>query len=204
MLYIVCILSSIISFVIYSVCNILYTYRSRLTAVLDSCHSGTGLDLPYEWTDRGWREEVNPCFCASDVQMFSGCTDDGTSCDVGASLGASGGALTNAFCSILRGNSCPTYVQLLDLLRRRMRESGLRQHPLLASTQPFDFNRPFHLEDAVANRNRQLGRVVRRKFPPRVQADPLRPMLFGNATMGGMAGAAAGVLGGIFLADMFS
>jgi hypothetical protein len=176
---------------------------ARLTAVLDSCHSGTGLDLPFEWTDRGWKEEVNPFFVTADVQMFSGCTDDGTSCDIGAIQGAAGGALTTAFCSILRANPCPTYVELLASLRRRMRESGLKQHPLLASTQAFDFNRPFHLEDAVPNSNRQLGRVVKRHFPPRGQPDPLRGMLFGDGRAGGLAAAAVGVLGGVMLADMF-
>jgi len=32
---------------------------SRLTCLMDSCHSGTGLDLPYTWTKgRGWKEDV--------------------------------------------------------------------------------------------------------------------------------------------------
>ena len=55
----------------------------RLTALMDSCHSGTGLDLPYSWEPRfgGWREETNPYHSLGDVQMISGCEDDDVSCD---------------------------------------------------------------------------------------------------------------------------
>merc|ERR1711874_819177 len=53
----------------------------RLTAVMDCCHSGTGLDLPFTYTDRGWREETNPYHSQGDVQMFSGCEDHDTSAD---------------------------------------------------------------------------------------------------------------------------
>jgi hypothetical protein len=44
-------------------------------ALLDSCHSGTGLDLPFTWQPRqgGWREETNPYHSLGDVQMISGC-----------------------------------------------------------------------------------------------------------------------------------
>lgn len=49
----------------------------RLTAVMDCCHSGTGLDLPFIWnpTEFSWREELNPFFVPSDVQLFSGSVD---------------------------------------------------------------------------------------------------------------------------------
>ncbi|CAE8652612.1 unnamed protein product, partial [Polarella glacialis] len=53
---------------------------TRLTALLDCCHSGTCLDLPFKLSkSQGWREETNPFHSPGDVQMFSGCTDEGTS-----------------------------------------------------------------------------------------------------------------------------
>merc|ERR1719499_2672641 len=63
----------------------------RLTAVMDCCHSGTGLDLPFSWTGRGWREETNPFHSRGDVQLFSGCADDDTSADATGAWGAAGG-----------------------------------------------------------------------------------------------------------------
>merc|ERR1719253_519635 len=74
----------------------------RLTAVMDCCHSGTGLDLPYSWTGRAWEEETNPFHCCADVQLFSGCEDEDCSADAMSSYGAAGGAMTVAFCDVLR------------------------------------------------------------------------------------------------------
>merc|ERR1719453_2359897 len=88
----------------------------KLIAVMDCCHSGTGLDLPYTWTGRGWREETNPYFSAGDVQMFSGCEDNDTSSDAATAYGAAGGAMTTAFCNALRSNPCPSYPQLMSML----------------------------------------------------------------------------------------
>lgn len=55
----------------------------RLTAIMDCCHSGTGLDLPYTWQARSgrWLQDENPSLAAGDVQLFSGCQDHQTSAD---------------------------------------------------------------------------------------------------------------------------
>ena len=113
-----------------------------------------------------------PPSCA---QLFSGCEDEGTSCDVGGGFrSAPGGALTTAFCEALRRNPCPTYIELISALNRIMRERGFKQRPQLTSTQRFDCDRPFLLEDVVPNSNERLGRVVRRRFAssPRQSSDP--------------------------------
>merc|ERR1712110_69413 len=100
----------------------------RLTAVLDCCHSGTGLDLPFRLSkSQGWREETNPYHSLADVQMFSGCTDEGTSADIKAMYSAPGGAMTTAFCEVLRKDQSPGYVEFMKLLSHELREKGLKQ-----------------------------------------------------------------------------
>ncbi|CAD7972091.1 unnamed protein product [Amoebophrya sp. A25] len=73
------------------------------TAIIDACHSGTALDLPWTWQGdkQLWREDWNPFFTRGDCVMFSGCQDDQTSSDGGHDLyGRRGGALTTAFCAV--------------------------------------------------------------------------------------------------------
>ena len=72
----------------------------RMTAVMDCCHSGTGMDLPFTWTQRGWACDDNPCHSMGDVQLFSGCEDHQTSADVQSLSGGAGGAMTNAFIGV--------------------------------------------------------------------------------------------------------
>merc|ERR1712070_161291 len=102
--------------------------------------------------------------------------------------------MTTAFCDSLRTNPCPTYIDLIQILNKLLRRRGFRQRAQLTSTQCFDFERPFLLTDVVPNSNPQLGRLVRRKFPPRARKmdGPLADML----------GIGAGVIGGMMLADM--
>ena len=90
---------------------------------MDCCHSGTGLDLPYEWcpVQAAWREEVNPYHTRGDVQLFSGCSDKGAESDAARYYQSTNGALTQAFCAYLRENPCPTYPQLLDGLSGHIR-----------------------------------------------------------------------------------
>jgi len=171
---------------------------AKLTAVMDCCHSGTGLDLPFTWTDRGWREEVNPFYSLGDVQMFSGCEDDDTSSDASTSYGSAGGAMTTAFCDVLRQNPCPTYPELMMMLHTSLRRRGFSQRPQLTSSQQFEFRRPFILSDILPNMNSNVGRVYRKKFPPRP-----RPMKGPLADMLGIGVAmAGGIIGGMLLGEM--
>ncbi|CAJ1440356.1 unnamed protein product, partial [Effrenium voratum] len=98
----------------------------RLTGVLDCCHSGTGLDLPFTWDMRRgmWREEVNPFHSQGDVLMFSGCEDDDTSSDAANMYSAPGGAMTTAFCDVLRRTRNPIYPQLLQMLHHSLSHKG--------------------------------------------------------------------------------
>jgi hypothetical protein len=175
----------------------------RLTAVMDCCHSGTGLDLPYSWMGRGWKEDTNPFHTLGDVQMFSGCADDDTSSDAATAYGAAGGAMTTAFCDVLRANPGLPYSHLIQQLNNTMARRGFSQRAQLTSSQAFDFNRPFLLEDIIPNSNQTVGRTFRRKFPPqpRRMEGPLADMLgIGMAVMGGMmlGDLAGGLLGALF------
>lgn len=140
----------------------------RLTVVMDCCHSGTGLDLPFTWTPGGWREETNPCHSSGDVVLFSGCSDGSCSAEA-AVLGEIGGAMTTAFCDVLR-HTGPRQLacgQLLDIMNCTIAARGFRQRAQLTSSQRFRFDRPFQLDDAVPNSNPTLGRIFRRKFSPK-------------------------------------
>eukprot|EP00929_Paragymnodinium_shiwhaense_P044696 TRINITY_DN22919_c0_g1_i2.p1 TRINITY_DN22919_c0_g1~~TRINITY_DN22919_c0_g1_i2.p1 ORF type:complete len:455 (-),score=45.68 TRINITY_DN22919_c0_g1_i2:217-1581(-) len=168
----------------------------RLTAVLDCCHSGTGLDLPFHLSKtHGWREEVNPYHTRGDVQMFSGCADDGTSADV-VSSGSAGGAMTTAFCGVLREHREPGYVEFMKLIYENLRSRGMKQRPLLTTTQRFDINRSFDLHTILPNSNPKIGRTVRRKFEPkpRKMEGPLAELLAGAGFLG------VALMGGLLLA----
>eukprot|EP00957_Ditylum_brightwellii_P143824 10959352-Ditylum_brightwellii.AAC.1 len=55
----------------------------KLTVVMDCCHSGTGLDLPFDYepyTGR-WVEETNPAHSKGHVVLFASCEDAETSAD---------------------------------------------------------------------------------------------------------------------------
>merc|ERR1712151_1187548 len=120
----------------------------RLMAVMDCCHSGTGLDLPFQWAGRGWKEETNPYHSRGDVQLFSGCEDEDTSADALSPSGAAGGAMTTAFCDLLRsGHVGMPYHMLLERLHDIMRQRGFAQRPQLTSSQQFNHDRPFMLDD---------------------------------------------------------
>lgn len=146
----------------------------RLTALFDSCHSGTPLDLPYIWTGDRWKEETNPYFSRGDVQTFGGCTDSGLSADSTDSSGKAGGAMTVAFCDALRRNPCPTYPELMRCIGATLRRRGHRQCPQLSSSQRFQFDRPFLMDDIIPNGNKSKGQVIRKRFQPQHQREGKR------------------------------
>eukprot|EP00239_Pterosperma_sp_CCMP1384_P009610 CAMPEP_0197862258 /NCGR_PEP_ID=MMETSP1438-20131217/38905_1 /TAXON_ID=1461541 /ORGANISM="Pterosperma sp., Strain CCMP1384" /LENGTH=437 /DNA_ID=CAMNT_0043479767 /DNA_START=315 /DNA_END=1628 /DNA_ORIENTATION=+ len=198
----------------------------RLTAVMDCCHSGTGMDLPFSWTHRGWMEDTNPFHSQGDVQLFSGCEDDQCSAD-STSYGRSGGAMTTAFIEVLRQNPHQNYPSLLNSLHQSLSRHGFNQRPVLSVSQAFDPNRPFSLEDIHPNMNPEVGRKFRKRKHPRRQfgggldtmlmaagvgmvAMAAAPLVFD--AVGAGVGAVGDVLGGMddagdrafgFLGDLF-
>lgn len=183
----------------------------KLTAVMDCCHSGTGLDLPFELKYGQWVEDDNPCHSQADVTLISGCQDDQCSSDGGGGYGRPMGAMTTALCNTLERNPILSCAQLIDALRGELRSGGFDQIPSITSSQRFDPNRPFNPCDMImGNMNPQIGRQFRKKKHPKranLMHGGLGQMLMAGAAgflvadllMGGMT---ADIVGGLAIGGM--
>jgi len=154
---------------------------ARLTALMDMCHSGTGLDLPYDYNvnTRRWTEDVNPAHSSGDVVLFSGCEDSQTSADVSGGYGKNaGGAMTQAFTKAYQSTAAnSTYHEFLDEIKKQLKIRRFSQRPQLTSSQQFDTNSriftlgyrsssggiPSYIEP---NHNPKVGREKKRHIRP--------------------------------------
>ncbi|CAM8922670.1 unnamed protein product [Rhodiola kirilowii] len=149
----------------------------KLHAIIDSCHSGTVLDLPYlcrmnkqgqyAWEDHRAKHGTWKGTSGGEVISFSGCDDDQTSADTEAlSKVASTGAMTYAFIEAIERGHGATYGSILTAMRATINEclskiiagdtnsnaGGVRLHledePQLTANEPFDvFAKPFSVTD---------------------------------------------------------
>lgn len=167
---------------------------AKLTAVMDCCHSGTGMDLPFILERGRFIEEDNPCHSMGDVTMISGCQDEQCSSDGGGGYGRPQGAMTTALTNTLERNPILTINQLQDQLRNELRRGGFDQIPSITTSQKYDPNkRMFSVaDDFLPNSNSQIGRQFRKKKHPK-----RKNLLQGGLGEMLMAGAA-----GFMLADM--
>jgi len=122
----------------------------RLTALFDSCHSGSVLDLVYLYHSNGRLKtsEVSEKFrkiksSPGDVISFSGCDDNQTSADV-VKNGLAVGAMSYAFMKCLNANPKQSYQQLLKNVREILRKN-YSQKPQLSSSHRIDTNIQFIL-----------------------------------------------------------
>jgi len=141
----------------------------KLTSLMDCCHSGTGMDLPYvhipgapmttnkkekkqkkkkkgkkdKKKDKKKGAAAAPAV-VSDVVLFSGCRDDQTGADAFIN-GQATGAMTWAFTNCLSQGSNHTYDGLLCAMRDLLNKGSktYTQIPQLSASQPIDPNRPF-------------------------------------------------------------
>ncbi|XP_076949159.1 metacaspase-1-like [Bidens hawaiensis] len=146
-------------------------YGVRLHAIIDSCHSGTVLDLPflcrmnstgqYEWEDHRPKSGIWKGTNGGEVISISGCDDDQTSADTSAlSKITSTGAMTYCFIQAIEHGNASTYGSLLSSMRNAIRNAprgfssdggwngnrGFTQVPQLTSCEHFDmFAKPFSL-----------------------------------------------------------
>ncbi|KAK4267994.1 hypothetical protein QN277_024703 [Acacia crassicarpa] len=107
----------------------------KLHALIDACHSGTVLDLPYlcrmnrsgqyVWEDHRPRSGVWKGSNGGEVISFSGCDDHQTSADTSAlSKITSTGAMTFCFIQALERGHGATYGSILNSMRTAIRNVG--------------------------------------------------------------------------------
>ena len=139
----------------------------KLIALMDSCHSGTGLDLPYNYNPKKslWNEDRNPSHSAGDVIQISGCEDNQLSADAHGKDGKAGGAMTKAFVKAMVLNPNATYEKILQAMHEILKAESFKQTPQLTASQRFNAaERIFSLAGGIEpNRNSSIGRMVRKR-----------------------------------------
>eukprot|EP00993_Chasmostoma_nieuportense_P000277 NODE_1257_length_1581_cov_167.590784_g1187_i0.p1 GENE.NODE_1257_length_1581_cov_167.590784_g1187_i0~~NODE_1257_length_1581_cov_167.590784_g1187_i0.p1 ORF type:complete len:501 (-),score=51.05 NODE_1257_length_1581_cov_167.590784_g1187_i0:78-1529(-) len=184
-----------------------------LTCIIDCCHSGTVLDLPYNYqaSRRGLNElgglKRRSGSRGGQVVMFSGCRDDQESGDMDMRGAVAGGACTNAIISVLAEDGpSVTYLELLQGIQRKLKKRGLSQIPQLSSSQPLDLDAEFSIVPrgtpliplptnnqlnpllSILEREGRIDRSAsRRRGPPGVRGRGWEDML-GDAMGGGGGG----------------
>jgi hypothetical protein len=157
----------------------------RLTALLDCCHPGTTLNLPFVChPQHGWIEEPNPQHTLGDVILLSAFPDDEVPPveALQARYQAQSGVVTTAFVQALqemaqRKKGPVTYLELYTQMCAQAEQCRSAWRPRLSASQAFDpAVRTFRFSDAIPNGNRVVGlRYQRRTKRPRhwYQSDPL-------------------------------
>ena len=115
-----------------------------LFALFDSCHSGTVLDLKYQYLDSLQNntntQNTKETETIGTVIMLSGCTDEQTSADAHIDKKYQG-AMTWAFLAALNGGSgANSWQDLLTKMRTQLQNSAFTQIPQLSSGCVLDLN----------------------------------------------------------------
>lgn len=108
-------------------------YGVKLHAIIDACHSGTVMDLPYlcrmerpgkyEWEDHRPPSGMWKGSSGGEVFSFTGCDDDQTSVDTPQLSGSAWtGAMTYAFIQAIERGHGTTYGSLLSAMRSTVHE----------------------------------------------------------------------------------
>ncbi|CAL9226768.1 unnamed protein product [Arabidopsis halleri] len=108
-------------------------YGVKLHAIVDACHSGTVMDLPYlcrmdrlgnyEWEDHRPPSGMWKGTSGGEVFSFTGCDDDQTSADTPQLSGSAWtGAMTYAFIQAIERGHGTTYGSLLNAMRSTVHE----------------------------------------------------------------------------------
>ena len=110
--------------------------KTRVYCIFDCCHSGTMLDLPYEYPVAKGRCEG--ALADQHIVMISGCTDPQCSADAwNEKTRLFGGALTMSLMQAVQSGDCG----LIDLHKKTLellRSGKYTQFPVISSTHPID------------------------------------------------------------------
>lgn len=117
---------------------------AKCIVVLDCCHSGSCVDLPYFYvndTDGIQMEKVNRNQVNADVMVISGCKDSQTSADAFINKKWAG-ALTFYFMKTLEDNKYTMQIgKLINEVRKRLAENGYDQYPILSTSRNINLNK---------------------------------------------------------------
>jgi hypothetical protein len=107
----------------------------KMYCILDCCHSGTILDLKYQYRgdDRNGIESSEPRL-KGNIIMISGCMDTQTSADARIN-GKWAGAMTTSYIECMKGGASGIECEdLLDGMRNYLRTNGYTQYPQMCSS----------------------------------------------------------------------
>lgn len=103
--------------------------------VVDACHSGTVVDLPYQLVGNEVKK-VNNTEIVGDIVYISGCKDTQTSADISSAFTAYG-AMSNALQKVITELSpSTTWRVLIDKLNKELRKERQSQIPQLCVSKP--------------------------------------------------------------------
>jgi hypothetical protein len=121
--------------------DIIKNSKCKTIILMDSCNSGTVIDLPWSFTYRNpsaYSVSMNNKFVLSnrEIYMFSGCKDNQTSADAFSTItNQAFGAFTNAFLTCLKNANYQ--ISLLLLYRNvcvYLQQNGFSQIPIYSSS----------------------------------------------------------------------
>jgi len=123
--------------------------KVTLFALIDSCYSGTVLNLRYQYVDSLYnKENVKENETVGEVVMISGSRDDQTSADApiyttnadGTTTITYEGAMTWSFLSTMKSNPKPSWIQLITNMRTLLADpkNTYSQIPQLESGRPLN------------------------------------------------------------------
>ncbi|KAH9753488.1 zf-LSD1 domain-containing protein [Citrus sinensis] len=134
---------------------------AKLHAIIDSCYSGTVLDLPFVCKINGeeykWEDQRIPTACYKGTSggialSFSACSDNQTSASTSAFSGKDvTGVMTSSFIQAVKNEPCLTYGRLLaamgDAIPSLMpNDTDVIQEPQMSASETFDiFTKQFIL-----------------------------------------------------------
>ena len=120
----------------------------KLFALFDSCHSGSMMDLKYQYLDSD--NNNNTCIntnvaqisSSKDIVMISGCKDNQTSDDAYIN-NKSQGAMTWSFLETINKNPSLSWLDIIKNMRTLLKSNGYVQIPQLSSNKDLDSGNNF-------------------------------------------------------------